>query len=158
MHACIENHVKNKSVFTQDQWIQHMKEAKQTGEKYKVKEINQSQIQNFETISHLFNWTLAKTSTIKEIIIRPDEDFFETRVDLRNENHEKPDDVIPKPKKIKIKKKIYNLTDLKDNEVNPAHEEKIPLTISKKKDIELMLEKGYIPKQHCSFYNNILKD
>ena len=68
MHARIEQHCSKKDVFTQDQWCQLISDSKTTN-KYKVNQIGQEDIYNFDELATFFIWKNLRISSLKEIVV-----------------------------------------------------------------------------------------
>lgn len=145
MHALIENHVKRKSIYTQKEWIQNIKECKKV-KPYEVYEVSQSDIFNVEALSTtFFNWKAAKVSTLREIHVTPKSSEVSVK-------HNYFDDYT----KIKVLKKNKKIEDIMSYELKLAYTQRIPLSEKKLKDLNSMLEKNLIPKDHISDFSEVL--
>lgn len=66
MHSCIERRSKNRDIFTQDQWVEFMKQAS-TKKPYVVTQITQDDIFNFREPANLIPWKKVRILPIKQI-------------------------------------------------------------------------------------------
>lgn len=67
MHSTIENAARYCFIFTQNQWIDIIKNAKNKEPKYFVHEINQEEILDFSMLSNKKSWKSIKISQLSEI-------------------------------------------------------------------------------------------
>lgn len=70
MHAAIERESKDKSVWTQDQWCDIMKDAK-IDNKYAVHNVDQDGIFDFHEFADNFEWQNVRISGVREITFEP---------------------------------------------------------------------------------------
>lgn len=121
MHAQIENYTKNKSIFTQKELAQQIKECKVEGS-YVVREITQANIFDFDAVVKLFNWKLAKVSFVREINILHKSSFFDIKANYFKES-----------KQINVLRRNVSLQNVIDYQLTAAFEKQIPLNEKKKK-------------------------
>lgn len=146
MHARIEQHCRNKSVYTQQQWCTFIKEAKRTNP-YSVNEVVQTEIYDFWELSKNFNWIPIKIASVREVTVQPHVDTVHIKYDFQQEGRE-----------MKILKKNKNMNDVQMYKLKPTSEKKLPLAPRKKKDLQAMLDKGLIPMEHHQTFSRILDD
>ena len=70
MHACIEDHVKDLEVFTQEQWGDMMQDAC-VKRHYDIKHLKQDIIFDFSDLANNFYWRKVQISKVREICIDP---------------------------------------------------------------------------------------
>ncbi|CAH0731006.1 unnamed protein product, partial [Brenthis ino] len=74
MHACVERAMKNKQIYTPDQLYGIVMNAKQTGEKYKVKEMRQDNFYDIKSLITGQNWlnnAKATSSIADDVTLEP---------------------------------------------------------------------------------------
>lgn len=146
MHACIENYTKHKSIYTQNQWIHHIRECKQDGKPYEVTEVLQDNIYAFDTLSNLFNWKNTKTSSIREICVKPNSDEIYVKYNFLDKT----------PKSINIFKKNKKINDVISHALPKAYNNLIPLKDKKKTDLNVMITKNLIPAECLEDFTKVL--
>lgn len=102
MHACIEKYTNRKSVFTQKEWANYIKECK-VENPYNVKEINQDMIYDFDPLAKIFYWKIAKLSTIREVKISPNSPVIQIKTNF-----------FERSKEINVLKRNVSLKDIID--------------------------------------------
>lgn len=121
MHARIENHTKNRSIFTQQEWARQISQATVKEPFYQVKEVKQEEIYNFDSLSEFFNWSKAKISTVWEFHVTPGNDTIDFKTNF-----------FDKLQSIKILKKNKNLKDVINHPIMAAYNKLIPLNKTKR--------------------------
>lgn len=146
MHARIEQHCSKKSVYSQEDWCKYMREAKVFGEPYSVKEIQQSEIFDFEGLAFMFNWPAVKTSNITKIMFKPNDDKFYIQYGYEQKNFIKK----------RFFKKNFGLNNVKNFKFRQLYDKKIPLPQKKIKDLNEMIKKKFIPDAYHNTYFDLI--
>lgn len=139
MHARIELECKNRSIYTQNEWCQLIREAKVTEPHYAVHELQQREVFNFSKLSEKKKWAKIKISKLREITM--------------NENGEIQYKYGYDEAQLSV---LMGTAALRNTDLERAYSNKLQLDANKKKDLQSLLDKGFIP-QHCrNFYEDIL--
>ncbi|CAH2100600.1 unnamed protein product [Euphydryas editha] len=164
MHACIERALKNKQIYTPDQLYGLVMNAKQTGEKYKLKEMRQTDFYNIKDLITGQNWLndtkgkriyWSKIKQIKVTYTNPhslyykyeyDEDFSEMiTASTSTENTRK-------------RKSTTNATtsSVTDVILKPAYNGPVPISKALHEDLLSLCRINAIPHNYHSFYNSLI--
>lgn len=144
MHARIESHSKNKSVWTQEQWCEIMEDSK-IENKYTVNAMGQTDILDFHDLAENFKWTSVRISHVREITVEPDQKHVYVKYEWK-EN----------PLKVDVYKKNVTLKSIRDYQLQQAYSGKFVLNDKKKKDLISMVTKKLVPEEFKGFYEDIV--
>lgn len=136
MHSRIESKARNRSIFTQAQWCDIIKEAKTEEPKYVVHEMQQNEIFAFSNLAQKNFWNKIKISTLSELKVHPDKKI-EFIYDYDNE----------------VNVKFINFNE--NQELDICYTNRLQLDKSKKEDLSKLMEKGLIPSDSHYFYNEL---
>lgn len=163
MHACIERAMKNKQIYTPDQLYGIVMNAKQTGEKYQVKEMRQTDFYDIKSLITGQNW-LNDTegnkiywSKIKEIKVAStnpqsvyfkydyDDDFTEMNIGLTS------------TKNIRKRKSASTAaaSSIANAVLQPAYDGPVSISKALHEDLSSLCRINAIPLHYHSFYNSL---
>ncbi|XP_043274845.1 uncharacterized protein [Venturia canescens] len=139
MHARIEIHCKNRSIYTQEEWCNLIREAKVTEPHYTVHELQQPEVFDFSKLSEKKKWTKLKISQLREINVNE-----KGEVHYKHGYHEE------------LRTVSMGTANSQNTELKRAYRYKLQLDSNKKKDLQSLLDKGLIPPHCRDFYEKIL--
>ena len=167
MHACIERALKNKVIYTPEQMYAIVANAKQTGEKYKLKEMQQSDFFNVKMLINGRNWHKDETgkkiawTKIREIkvthtepgslLFKYDYDDEYNKMDLTSQ---KPN--IRPSRKRKFIPGVSSTSLTFDEEVCPAYTKPNPISKALYDDLSSLCRSHAIPEQYHTFFTGLI--
>lgn len=158
MHACIERALKNKVLYTPDQVYSIIMNAKISGDKYTLKEMQQTEILNIKELVEPKRWLKDKTgekvrwSDVMEVSVtytKPncflfkydfDQDYIELDYDAGSSRQRRQKQVTQKIENIELK---------------PAYDEPLPIRKALYDDLLSLCDSKAIPSHYHSFYRNL---
>jgi hypothetical protein len=147
MHSLIERHRKGKNIFVPKHWYDIMREAKQTGKKYSVKEMAQEDFVNYKDLVAKENWDKTSVAgqkpmwnTIKEFTVKGDK-----LVLMKHDWFSAPVELDPAQRR-------GHPVNLQTYEAPAAYFGPLPLKPLLLKDLKELCEKQLIPSEHHDFY------
>lgn len=167
-HSLIEKSIKRAKksgpIYVPSQYVQIIRNAKKTGENFKVEELNYDDFIDLKALTEEIGMNSTKTTdgnTMKLTEVRmirflKNSDTYEYKTTFDEE--EAWTKVLIKPKtasgrrtgRSRRENAIQNVT------LKPAYLSKIPIAEQKKKDLLYLIEKHVVPKQYKYFYDSIL--
>ena len=153
MHARIEREALHKSLYSQAEWVAHIKNAKQEGEMYKVNIVRNQDVMDLKYLVNRQCWDkdvhgkTVRWTQVREISCR----FTEpNQVFLRYDFNEVP-------KKLIISMKDKSELDMLNFVPPKAYSKRFPLSEEKVQDLKWLCEKRAIPTNYHSFYDELFQ-
>jgi hypothetical protein len=148
MHSLIERQSKGKTIFVPQQWFDIMREAKQTGKSYNVKEMSQNDFLNYKDLVTKQNWEKSTSgqkpmwSKVKEVSFQPS-----TVVLFK-------DDWCSPPSELDTSQKRGRPVNLQTYQAATAYSGQIPLKPALLKDLKQLCDSLIIPSDYHVFYSS----
>lgn len=165
MHACIERALKNKAVYTPDQIYNIIMNAKVSGQKYIVKEMQRSEIVDIKELVEPRKWLHDKNgekvrwSNVMEVSVsRTNPNSLLFKYDYDEEYHELDFEMLTtsrgnqgrrRGKKHEVSKTIDSI------ELKPAYNNPLSITKALYDDLQSLRNSQAIPRHCHAFYNNL---
>lgn len=156
VHAAIENSTKRLEIYSPDDWILGIKNAKQTSPKYAVHEIKHSIILDFkecvssvvsnrkkDTNGDLVHWNRIHSFQYKKEC--PNIIFF--KYDFKDDY-----------RSLNIHKGRWKMKSLEGYRLKPLYSERLPISDAKRADLIGLCNKGLIPSKYHRFYQSLPYD
>lgn len=165
MHACIERNLKNKVLYTPDQIYSIIVNAKVSGEKYRVKELDQSEIYDLKPLVDDMLWRCDKDnnvirwSDVMEVSVtnsKPNKLFFKynfeddyLQLDLNNPRSASG--------RRKGRRNLHEDQGTSSDNINlkRAYHQPIPISKALHTDLQSLCTSGAIPRFYHPFYNSL---
>ncbi|KAE8740383.1 hypothetical protein FOCC_FOCC014121 [Frankliniella occidentalis] len=152
MHARIENESNRREIFTPEEWITLIEEAKQDGKKYIINKLLNENVSDLHFLVDRHNWeyntNLEKVSwsKVREVAVdwkSPNTVFY--RYDFREPL-----------KTVRVTMQDGSDLDLKSYVAPNAYQSRFPLSAMKKRDIRFLCSKLAIPSKYHSTFDQYL--
>ncbi|XP_045450125.1 uncharacterized protein LOC123658877 [Melitaea cinxia] len=163
MHACIERALKNKKIYTPDQLYGLVMNAKQTGEKYNVKEMRQTDFYDLKKLITGQNWLKdsngikiywSKIKQIKVCYTNPHSLYYKYEYD--GDFNELIVTTSISTKNTRKRKTNETTSSVADVILEPAYTGPVPISKALHEDLQSLCRINAIPHNYHSFYNSLL--
>ncbi|KAJ0170598.1 hypothetical protein K1T71_013969 [Dendrolimus kikuchii] len=164
MHACIERNLKNKVVYTPDQIYNIILNSRVTGEKYCVKELEQSDIYDIKQLVEPHNWRRDKDGEIihwadvmevKTTHLQENKLFFRYNFeDAYSELDTNPQSTLNIRRRGRKRTQVTPIV-LGNIELQQAYHQPIPITKALHTDLMSLCKSGAIPRFYHPFYDSL---
>ena len=153
MHARIEIEAARREIFSEEEWKQIIRSAKQEGESYEIFELRNADVLDFSQLVQQQNWKKAtggsnvKWSKVREVTANHQTGLVYVRYDLKIADRLTidPNSELAVP-----------IADLGSYQVPSAYKKKFPLPLKKARDIRDLCRDMAIPSVYHPFYSDIL--
>ncbi|KAK3926607.1 putative tRNA pseudouridine synthase D [Frankliniella fusca] len=152
MHARIENEAERKEIFTPDEWVKLIEEAKQDGKQYIINRLETGKVSDLHYLVDRQNWDRNTSneqvhwSKVREVVTdskNPNTVFY--RYNFTEQL-----------KTVIVTMKDRSILDLTAFTPPCAYPSKFPLSDKKKKDIQFLCRKKAIPSKYHSVFDEYL--
>lgn len=161
MHACIERNMRNKSIYTPDQIYNIILNSKVSGEKYTMKELEQTDILDIKKLVNPLNWrrdidgNTIRWSDVMEIHVSSSQqdkvffkyDFDEAYSELNISNSFQTKRRGRKPKTDAL---------IEDTVLARAYHQPLPISKALHTDLLSLCNSGAIPRYYHAFYESLV--
>lgn len=156
MHAVIEKGARGQLIYSFEQWVTVIQQAKITKPPYCVTKVTYDMIYDFENLANLINWKKSVvrkekvvnvalgTNQIKQIFISKD-----------HPNQIKYKCSFDEDFKIHVTRKCKSHVNVKNYTLMKAYSKIIGVSAAKKKDLLNLCKTDIIPFEHHEFYENL---
>lgn len=152
MHARIEKEASRKELYVPQEWFELVINSKQEGEKYRVIDVQQSDIYNFKPLVEKQNWAqdINKVkihwSKVKEVHVSASApNILKFKYDYEGENFS-----------VNVTQKRGHSVNLVTYELPNVYYSKLPLKPKKIRDIKWLCDTNAIPSLYHGFYGAII--
>lgn len=167
-HSLIEKSIKRAKksgpIYVPSQYVQIIRNAKKTGNTFKVEELNYDDFIDLKVLTEEIGMNTTKTidgntmklTDVKMIRFLKNSDTYEYKTTYDEKNAWTK--VLIKPKTMSGRKSCRTRRDVTIQNVTlkPAYLSKLPIAEQKKKDLLYLIEKHVVPAQYKYFYDSIM--
>lgn len=156
VHATIENSTKRLEMYSPNDWLLAIKNAKQTSPKYAVREIHHTMILDFKECASSVVANRRK-DTNGDIVHWNKIHSFQYRKDSPNIIFFKYD-FSEDYRSLNINHGRRRMKSLEDYCLKPLYRQRLPISDAKRADLMGLCDKGLIPSKYHNFYNSLPYD